>query len=73
LVDALHHRPPRPRGTWFGSFTRAEKRLAAKHAVLVLPGGESGQILIDYLNQESGDSGTFVGLQVPLLAGAIRT
>ena len=64
--------PSKGRANWSGRFTRAERRLLATRAVLVLPGGESGRIMIEDL-ESTGDSGTFVGRQAPLLAGAIRS
>jgi hypothetical protein len=59
-------RPARDtKGSWYGRFTDGQARLATGEAVLVLPSGESGQIIIDYLNELSGASGTFTGAQGP--------
>lgn len=57
-------RPPgEHRGIWHGRFTDAASKLATGEAVLILPSGESGRILIDYLSEPSGVSDTFVGAQ----------
>ena len=59
-------RPPGDgKRSWYGRFTDAQGRLATGEAVLVLPDGESGRIVIDYLDAFSGASGTFMGAQGP--------
>jgi len=55
-------RPPGDgKGSWYGRFTEGQDRLATGEAVLVLPNGESGRIVIDYLDAFSGAYGTFMG------------
>jgi hypothetical protein len=55
-------RPPGDgKGSWYGRFTEGQGRLATGEAVLVLPNGESGRIVIDYLDAFAGASGTFMG------------
>jgi hypothetical protein len=59
-------RPPgERRGGWYGRFTEGRGRLATGEALLVLPDGGSGRIVINYLDASSGASGTFAGAQAP--------
>ena len=59
-------RPPRDtKGSWYGRSRTVRPSLPPGEAVLVLPSGESGQIIIDYVNELSGASGTFTGAQGP--------
>lgn len=47
-------RPPGEVGETVGRFTEADRGLATGEAVLVLPHGASGRIIIDHLNEMMG-------------------
>jgi len=66
-VDCVYTvRPPgESRGSWYGRFTEGKGRLATGEALLVLPDGGTGRIIIDYVDASSNASGTFTGAQAP--------
>ena len=60
-------RPPSDtrRGEWFGRFTEATGPLEPREAELVLPTGETGQIIVNQLNGLTRASGWFQGTGPP--------